>query len=126
MRVDYSLRRLVHYSGTDWRAVQRWILLTNYQRYVDQFARWALGELADRTARTSNWSSRAAVSCVAAMIRRAGRVVAAAPWHRFQMPAYHLLRPDGEDGVTIVNIGVGPSNAKTSPITSRCCVRIAG
>ena len=28
------------------------------------------------------------------------------------MPAYHLKRPDG-DGITLVNIGVGPSNAKT-------------
>ena len=32
-------------------------------------------------------------------------------WHRFQMPAYHLVRDDGR-GVTLVNIGVGPSNAK--------------
>ena len=46
VRVDYSLRRLVHYTGTDWRSVQPWILLTNYQRYVDQFVRWALAELA--------------------------------------------------------------------------------
>ena len=29
-----------------------------------------------------------------------------------QMPAYHLKRPDGS-GITMVNIGVGPSNAKT-------------
>jgi AMP nucleosidase len=29
-----------------------------------------------------------------------------------QMPAYHLMRPDGL-GVTMVNIGVGPANAKT-------------
>jgi AMP nucleosidase len=29
-----------------------------------------------------------------------------------QMPAWHDVRPDG-DGVSIVNIGVGPSNAKT-------------
>ena len=42
----------------------------------------------------------------------ADAAVAAAPWHRFQMPAYHLLRGDGRGGVTIVNIGVGPSNAK--------------
>ena len=28
------------------------------------------------------------------------------------MPAYHLIAPDGE-GITLVNIGVGPSNAKT-------------
>ena len=39
-------------------------------------------------------------------------LVAASPWHRFQMPAYHLLRSDGGDGVSIVNIGVGPANAK--------------
>ncbi len=32
-------------------------------------------------------------------------------WHRYQMPAYHLLRSDGS-GLTLVNIGVGPSNAK--------------
>ena len=28
------------------------------------------------------------------------------------MPAYHLTRPDGR-GVTMINIGVGPSNART-------------
>jgi len=35
------------------------------------------------------------------------------PWHRYQMPAYHLTRSDGGGGITLVNIGVGPSNAKT-------------
>ena len=29
-----------------------------------------------------------------------------------QMPAYHLVRPD-RGGITMVNIGIGPSNAKT-------------
>ena len=46
-RVDYSLRRLVHYTGSDWRHVQQWILLTNYHRYVDQFIRWGRDQLAD-------------------------------------------------------------------------------
>ncbi|WP_374548166.1 hypothetical protein, partial [Streptomyces sp. DH7] len=32
-------------------------------------------------------------------------------WHRYQMPAYHLQAADGH-GITLVNIGVGPSNAK--------------
>ena len=45
-RVDYSLRRLVHYTGSDWRNVQQWILLTNYHRYVDQFIRWGRDQLA--------------------------------------------------------------------------------
>ena len=35
-----------------------------------------------------------------------------APGGAAQMPAYHLRRADG-DGVTLINIGVGPSNAKT-------------
>ena len=38
--------------------------------------------------------------------------VAAVVWHRFQMPAYHVVRADGR-GVSLVNIGVGPANAKT-------------
>ena len=45
IRVDYSLRRLVHYTGSDWRLVQPWILLTNYHRYVDQFIQWGLEQL---------------------------------------------------------------------------------
>src|SRR6202012_2164714 len=40
------------------------------------------------------------------------RTPAEAPWRRHQMPAYHLTAP-GRRGVTLVNIGVGPSNAKT-------------
>ena len=33
-------------------------------------------------------------------------------WRRHQMPAYHLVAPN-RGGITLVNIGVGPSNAKT-------------
>ena len=44
-RVDYSLRRLVHYTGSDWREMQPWVLLTNYHRYVDQFMQWGLKQL---------------------------------------------------------------------------------
>eukprot|EP01031_Cornospumella_fuschlensis_P047098 gene47098-57682_t len=39
--------------------------------------------------------------------------IANGPWRRHQMPAYHLVAPGGQ-GVTLVNIGVGPSNAKTA------------
>lgn len=41
----------------------------------------------------------------------ANAIVAGVVWHRYQMPAYHLIAADG-DGITLVNIGVGPSNAK--------------
>ena len=111
VRVDYSLRRLVHYTGSDWRNVQQWILLTNYHRYVDQFVRWGRG-----TARRGR-PLRALVLPGGAEIGRgsipegAGGGHRRQPWHRFQMPAYHLIARDGQ-GVTLVNIGVGPSNAK--------------
>jgi AMP nucleosidase len=115
VRVDYSLRRLVHYTGTDWRCVQPWILLTNYQRYVEQFIRLGLAELA----RPDSPYDRLVLPGGGVIGRggdpaEAGQLVAAAPWHRFQMPAYHLCREgsSGADGITIVNIGVGPSNAK--------------
>ncbi|CAH2600326.1 AMP nucleosidase [Rhodovastum atsumiense] len=113
VRVDYSLRRLVHYTGTDWRLVQPWILLTNYQRYVEQFVRWALEELAnpdspyDSLVLPGGGVVRPGLDAAAA-----DALVAAAPWTRFQMPAYHLTRRDDAGGVTIINIGVGPSNAK--------------
>jgi AMP nucleosidase len=112
VRTDFSLKRLAHYTGTNWRTIQPWILLTNYQRYVDGFVRFALAELA-----------RPDSPCVALHLpggrvvtretrpEDAAAIVSAAPWQSFQMPAYNLQREDGH-GVTIVNIGVGPSNAK--------------
>jgi AMP nucleosidase len=110
VRVDYSLRRLVHYTGSDWRHVQPWLLLTNYHRYVDQFLRFAVSELEtgtrfDRLILPGNVEVRRGEGADAAAL------LAASSWSRYQMPAYHLATPGG-DGVTLVNIGVGPSNAK--------------
>src|SRR6185369_1383529 len=112
MRVDFSLRRLLHYTGTDWRTIQPWILFTNYQRYVDQFLAWAIDELA----RPDGVYTVLALPGGGVVQRgddKAAMVAAtaAAPWHSFQMPAYNLARGDGRGGVSIVNIGVGPSNA---------------
>ena len=36
-RVDYSLHRLRHYTGTSPGAFQNFVLLTNYQFYIDEF-----------------------------------------------------------------------------------------
>ncbi len=112
VRVDYSLRRLVHYTGSDWRFVQPWILLTNYHRYVDQFVQWGIDQLRtggpyNRLVLPGNISIEANHTP-----DEAAALVASSPWHRSQMPAYHLATPDSQ-GVTLVNIGVGPSNAKT-------------
>jgi AMP nucleosidase len=38
-RVDYSLHRLYHYTGTDPEHFQNFVIFTNYQFYVDVFAR---------------------------------------------------------------------------------------
>jgi AMP nucleosidase len=115
VRVDFSLRRLLHYTGTPWRTIQPWILCTNYQRYVDQFVQWGLEELA-----RPDGPYMELVLPGGSSVRRgddsetAVATVTAAPWERFQMPAYSLLRGDGQGGVTIVNIGVGPSNTKNA------------
>lgn len=109
-RVDYSLHRLSHYTGTSPRHFQRFVLLTNYQRYVEHFIAHALrvletGDDYDRFVEPGNVVTRNPHFPGA---DNGGKP----PSHLPQMPAYHLTRPDGR-GVTLVNIGVGPSNART-------------
>ena len=110
-RVDFSLRRLVHYTGSDWRHMQPWILLTNYHRYVDQFISHGLEQLREDP-RFVRMVLPGNVAIEKGMDHgEAQALVASVVWHRYHMPAYHLIAADG-DGVTLVNIGVGPSNAK--------------
>ena len=109
LRTDFSLARLRHYTGTPAEHTQRFVLFTNYHRYVDEFVRWAVGQLGEGSRFT-------AVSGAGGVLMQAGddpdRVVSDSAWRRHQMPAYHLMAPD-RTGITLVNIGVGPSNAKT-------------
>ncbi len=110
LRTDFSLARLRHYTGTPPEHVQRYVLFTNYHRYVDEFVRWAFSQLGDGSRFT-------ALSGAGGVLLRAGDDVEAAlsdtsAWRRHQMPAYHLMADD-RTGITLVNIGVGPSNAKT-------------
>ena len=118
VRIDFSLRRLVHYTGSDWRRIQPWILLTNYHRYVDQFVRFGLDALArgDGGFERLVLPGGIVVEQGEAASTDPSAVIAASPWHRYQMPAYHLVGRDAAgapQGTTLVNIGVGPSNAKT-------------
>ena len=118
VRIDFSLRRLVHYTGSDWRNIQPWILLTNYHRYVDQFVRFGLDILARGEGDFERLVLPGGVVVERAEAASAdpASVIAASPWHRYQMPAYHLVGRDRNGapyGTTLVNIGVGPSNAKT-------------
>ncbi len=79
-RMDISLNRLAHYTGTKAEDFQRYILFTNYDMHVEVF-------------------EDLFPDCVK-------------PDRAVQMPAYHHKLPDNK-GYTLVNIGVGPANAKT-------------
>ncbi len=113
VRVDFSLKRLQHYSGTHWQNFQPWILLTNYHRYVDQFIRWAIEQLDGDFGYEALHLPGGAKITKGMSVEARGKILDASPWHKFQMPAYHLARGEGAGGITLVNIGVGPSNAKT-------------
>jgi AMP nucleosidase len=106
-RVDYSLARLDHYTGTSAEHFQDFVLLTNYQRYVDEFV--ALGRA---SVGSDDWIAfvEPGDRVTTAPVRAGGGPEG--PLHLPQMPAYHLKREDC-GGITLVNIGIGPSNAKT-------------
>ncbi|MEJ8811697.1 AMP nucleosidase [Variovorax ureilyticus] len=120
-RVDYSLHRLRHYSGTapDW--FQNFVLFTNYQFYIDEFVRLGHEAMADE-----NSEYIAFIEPGNVITRRRGLAAGASelygslldgtqgtpPSRLPQMPGYHLVREDCT-GITMVNIGVGPANAKT-------------
>ena len=104
-RVDYSLHRLHHYTGTSPDHVQGFVLLTNYQRYVDEFVTFGLEQL-----KTSSEYESLVIPGNTIYTRDSLEVVL--PKNLPQMPAYHLKRADGQ-GITFINIGIGPSNAKT-------------
>ena len=108
-RADFSLARLRHYTGTPPGHIQKYILFTNYHRYVDEFVRWACAQLSED-------GPYRMLSCSGGLVLAAGadpdEAITDSAWRRHQMPAYHLVAPD-RSGITLVNIGVGPSNAKT-------------
>ena len=108
-RTDFSLARLAHYTGTPPEHVQRYVLFTNYHRYVDEFVQWACGQLGNGTYTDLSCAGGVRVTGVEA---DPAALVADSAWRRHQMPAWHL-RAEGRAGITLVNIGVGPSNAKT-------------
>ena len=83
------------------------MLFTNYQFYVDEFEAFARAALGDPASGYTEF-----VAPGNQIIDRPdGEIVPLAKLP--QMPAYHLKRA-GNQGITLVNIGVGPSNAKTA------------
>lgn len=121
-RVDLSVMRLKHYTGTNAAHFQDYVIFTNYQFYIDQFIKICR----DIMEPTDNPDLKKERSAYTAFVEPGNRVslnrnlpgnetggTGGAVLTRMpQMPAYHLKRADG-GGITMVNIGVGPSNAKT-------------
>lgn len=124
-RVDVSLQRLKHYTGTRPGHFQNYIIFTNYQFYIDEFIKIGRELMAGTTDPLLGAARKDYYAFVEPgdMITfndnlpneprdrpedRMGKPVARMP----QMPAFHLKRHDGS-GITMINIGVGPSNAKT-------------
>ncbi|MFN3475715.1 MAG: AMP nucleosidase [Blastomonas sp.] len=109
LRTDFSLARLRHYTGTPPEHVQRFILFTNYHRYVDEFVGWACSQIGK-----GHYTALSGAGGLYTDVPGSdpSQLVADSAWRRHQMPAYHLIAPDF-GGITLVNIGVGPSNAKT-------------
>lgn len=106
-RIDYSLARLQHYTATKAEHFQNHVLFTNYQFYVEEFEAFARKMLADPDSGYTHF-----VSTGNQVITDAAAPLSV-PEKMPQMPTYHLCR-DGQAGITLVNIGVGPSNAKTA------------
>lgn len=109
-RTDLGLLRLAHYTGTHPAHFQGFVLLTNYQRYVDDFASYAR----DQIANNAEYSAFVSPGNVIERNPRhdSGGDNGETPQHLPPMPAYHLTREDGL-GITLINIGMGPANAKT-------------
>lgn len=106
-RFDIALARLEHYTGIEVDTMQRYILFTNYAMHVTEFVRFGLRQLADKDSRYTRLvlpSGETVSDTVALEDLELGS--------KFQMPRYDLVTENG-DGITMINIGVGPSNAKT-------------
>ncbi len=106
-RVDYSLARLSHYTATRPEHFQNHVLFTNYQFYVEEFEAYARKMLADPDSGYTGFVGPGNVEITGP------DQPLDAPAKLPQMPTYHLKRAQG-GGITLVNIGVGPSNAKTA------------
>ncbi|MEL6914771.1 MAG: AMP nucleosidase [Pseudomonadota bacterium] len=106
-RIDYSLARLSHYTATDADHFQNHVLFTNYQFYVEEFEAYAREKLDDPASGYTSFvaTGNQEITTPDGVIETPAKLP--------QMPTYHLKR-DGGAGITLVNIGVGPSNAKTA------------
>jgi AMP nucleosidase len=109
-RVDFSLGRLHHYCGTSAKHFQNFILLTNYQQYINEFVEYAYNcfETSDEYIALVEPGDYITYNPRLKDDKIQGVKSSILP----QMPAYHLKKKN-DQGITFINIGVGPTNAKT-------------
>src|SRR6202008_2088493 len=88
-RVDYSLRRLYHYTGTDPEHFQNFVIFTNYQFYVDAFVQLCQQRLASGQMGPESFVGPGNV--IMHNARLGGGTSGTAPDRMPQMPAYHLV-----------------------------------
>jgi AMP nucleosidase len=103
-RVDYSLHRLFHYTGTDPEHFQNFVIFTNYQFYVDAFGRLGHEHMASGRSGANAFVEPGNVITRNARLAGTSGVI---PDRMPQMPAFHLVEP-GYRGITMINIGTGP------------------
>jgi AMP nucleosidase len=108
-RIDYSLHRLTHYTATSPEHFQNFVLFTNYQFYIDEFCVYARELMAKGGGGYSEFVEPGNVVTLAGETKP---TEGATPSRLPQMPTYHLKKPN-HGGITMINIGIGPSNAKT-------------
>ena len=91
--------------------MQKFILFTNYEMHTREFVKFGLSQLADDATRyhalilpNGTRIERGDVDGIDALAMNLAS--------KYQMPRFDLVA-DGNSGVTMINIGVGPSNAKT-------------
>ncbi|WP_087116926.1 AMP nucleosidase [Corynebacterium urinipleomorphum] len=110
-RFDIACARIEHYTGIEVDSVQKFILFTNYEMHTREFVKFGLSQLADDTTRynalilpNGTRIERGDVDGIDALAMDLAS--------NYQMPRFDLVA-EGNNGVTMINIGVGPSNAKT-------------
>ncbi|MBN9644325.1 AMP nucleosidase [Corynebacterium mendelii] len=110
-RFDIACERISHYTGIPADGVQKYILFTNYAMHTREFVDLALARLTDPASR---YTALVLPDATTITRRQAAQVCAADldTGSTRQMPRFDLVA-DANTGITMINIGVGPSNAKT-------------
>lgn len=110
-RFDIACARIEHYTGIEVDTVQKYILFTNYAMHTTEFVKFGLRELTKEDSRYTALvlPSGETIHSNDAVLVDVDELMLTS---RYQMPRFDLITAGG-DGITMINIGVGPSNAKT-------------